>query len=38
MGLSIADVLLIKQIKKLLEENNRLQKEQLEVLRKICGG
>ena len=28
MGLSIADALIIRQIKKLLEENNRLLKEQ----------
>ena len=28
MGLSLADTLLIKQIKRLLEENNRLLKEQ----------
>ncbi len=33
MGLSIADVLIIKQIKGLLEENNRLLNEQNKLLK-----
>ena len=35
MGLSVADLLLIKRIKELIEENNRLQKEQIELLKGL---
>ena len=35
MGLSVADILLIKKIKELLEENNRLQKEQLKAIEEL---
>lgn len=35
MGLSLADILLIKKIKELLEENNRLQKEQLKAIEEL---
>ena len=35
MGLSVADLLLVKKIKELLEENNQLQREEVSLLREI---
>ncbi len=38
MGMSLADILLAKKIKELLEENNRLQREEVGLLREIKSG
>ncbi len=35
MGLDLADLLLARKIRKILQENNEIQKQQLEVLGEI---
>jgi len=35
MGLDLADLLIARKIKKILEENNNLQKQQLQALKEI---